>query len=395
MSAPEFVRLGTTDVNASSAPVLDLTAGSGAAPLGLNPSEVIAAVVRQLRVDVHPALHIPCQLAQRLEHELLDALELSGYRVLPATTGSGAVDLAMRIARRATDRHGIGYMRGSFHGNSTAAAGICGIPGWAKNVEQDSENVELEVPTAPDTSGNEWEETRARLEEQRASLAAIVIEPLQSNRGYRLPAQGFLPWLAHYCRDTGTLLIADEIGSSLGRGGTWLGSRLFGVEPDLAVLGKSLGAGVLPIAAVLARASVIDAAKGPGLGSSLSWSPPACAAALATLGEIRDRNLVERARDLGARFGPSLRILADQGLVDEVFGVGLGWGLKLGQVGDPDAKQRRLGAARELALRGVHIEPNPSLPGLRLMPALTIGENDLTRGLDCIHEVLETSPSPD
>ena len=131
------------------------------------------------------------------------------------------------------------------------------------------------------------------------NIAAVIVEPIQGEGGFVVPAPGFLKGLADHCRKHGILFIDDEIQSGMGRAGRWYAIEDEGVEPDMVLTAKSL-AGGLPLSAVTGRAGIIDAVHPGGLGGTYSGNPVAAAAAIAVLDLIERDGLLERSRRLGA-----------------------------------------------------------------------------------------------
>ncbi|HAN23861.1 MAG TPA: 4-aminobutyrate--2-oxoglutarate transaminase, partial [Microbacterium ginsengisoli] len=129
-------------------------------------------------------------------------------------------------------------------------------------------------------------------------VAAVLIEPIQGEGGFIVPADGFLPALADWCRQNGVVFIADEVQTGFARTGAMFASELFDVVPDLVTTAKGIAAG-LPLAAVTGRAEIMDASHAGGLGGTYGGNPIACAAALAAIDVYESDDLAGRARDLG------------------------------------------------------------------------------------------------
>jgi 4-aminobutyrate aminotransferase/(S)-3-amino-2-methylpropionate transaminase len=154
------------------------------------------------------------------------------------------------------------------------------------------------------------------------NVAAVVVEPIQGEGGFVVPAPGFLPRIAQLCRDRGIVLIVDEVQSGIARTGAWFACEHEGVEPDLITTAKGLGGG-LPIAAVTGRAELMDAVPAGGLGGTFSGNPVACAAALGVFAEIEEHDLLTRARDIGATMLTALHAMqADHDVIGDVRGRG-------------------------------------------------------------------------
>jgi 4-aminobutyrate aminotransferase len=223
--------------------------------------------------------------------------------------------------------------------------------------------------------------------EREGDVAAVVAEPIRAVP--MLPPPGFWTEVRRACDDHGALLIFDEIATGLGRTGQFYTHAHTGAVPDMVVLGKALGGGMLPVAALLARPG-LDVAADKALGHyTHEKNPVLAAAALATLAVIEQEGLVERAARLGAEALERLSAIAARHGADrhEARGIGLLLGLDLSdEKGDPDreAADAALYAALE---RGLSFKVSMGSV-LTLAPPLTIAEDDLQRALDILDSVL-------
>jgi 4-aminobutyrate aminotransferase/(S)-3-amino-2-methylpropionate transaminase len=141
------------------------------------------------------------------------------------------------------------------------------------------------------------------------NVAAIIIEPIQGEGGFIVPPKGFLPGLSKFATENGIVFIADEVQTGFARTGNYFASEDEGVEPDMVVTAKGI-AGGLPLAAVTARAEIMDSSHVGGLGGTYGGNPIACAAALGAMEAIREEHLVERAREIGAILHSTLSAMA-------------------------------------------------------------------------------------
>jgi 4-aminobutyrate aminotransferase/(S)-3-amino-2-methylpropionate transaminase len=232
------------------------------------------------------------------------------------------------------------------------------------------------------------------------NLAAVVIEPIQGEGGFIVPAPGFLPAVAGWCTRNGIVLIADEVQSGFGRTGRWFASDWEGIEPDLVTTAKAL-AGGMPLSAVTGRAELLDAVQPGGLGGTYGGNPVCCAAALATLETMRDWDLVGRAQRIEQVIREELGPLASW---EAGAGEQLGAGERLG-IGElrgrgammalefvtpggrgPDAEAAKA-IQRACAARGVLVLTCGTYGNtIRLLPPLTIPEGLLREGLTILAE---------
>jgi acetylornithine/N-succinyldiaminopimelate aminotransferase len=357
---------------------LDLICGLGLAPLGWQPANVVKAVVDALE---KAALSISStESDDRVELVRLIRKHFGpDVEVLPAVSGTDAVDLALRLARRYTGRSHVAAIRGAFHGSSLAAFALCGIPGWKAPIDDDGL-----APLLLDPHGDRAPDELARALDSD-DLGCVVLEPLPSNAGFRELPRDWVNELARHCRARGILLIADDV-STFARGGFWSGAEFYDVEPDMVLLGKGLGGGVYPVAAVVSRVEIAEAGRAPGFASSFAWSPPGCAAGRATLETIERHGLVERAARVRAGVEPQLAEIAGLPAVAEVTGAGLGIGVAFSE--DDETPTMRARVRDRLLDEHIRAGINPVLKGLVFTPALTIDEKMLADALERIGEVV-------
>jgi ornithine--oxo-acid transaminase len=211
--------------------------------------------------------------------------------------------------------------------------------------------------------------------------AAVLIEPIQGEAGVILPPAGFIAGLRRICDAHRVLLILDEVQSGLGRTGGWFAYEHEGIRPDGVILGKALGGGVLPVSAFVARREVMDVFTPGSHGSTFGGNPLAAAVALEALHVIRDEELVEKSRLLGAHMLERLRTIEAPAL-KEVRGRGLWAGAEI----DPAIASARQACERLLAKGVLSKETHHTV--VRLAPPLVIARADLDWALDRFEEVL-------
>ena len=217
-------------------------------------------------------------------------------KVFFANSGTEAVEAAIKFARAATRRSGIIHCEHSFHGLTYGALSLNGDAVFRSGFE----------PLLPDCSAVPFNDLAA-LERALASrnAAAFIVEPIQG-KGVNLPDDGYLQEAAALCRRHGTLFIADEIQTGLGRTGRFLAVEHWGVEPDMVLIAKALSGGHVPVGAVLTRKRIYDKIfdrmdRAVVHGSTFAKNDLAMAAGLATLDVIESEGLVSRAERLGER----------------------------------------------------------------------------------------------
>jgi 4-aminobutyrate aminotransferase len=320
-------------------------------------------------------------------------------KVLFTTGGSDANEVALKIARAATGRfktvsfwdafHGAGFGASSVGGEATFRSHITGplLPG--------SEHV---APFAcyrcpynhagPDVCGLACAKMVDYVLEREGDVAAVIAEPMRAVP--YVPPPGFWKAVREACDRHGALLIFDEIPTGLGKTGRFFAFEHDGVTPDIAVLGKSLGGGILPIAATIARAD-LDVCGDFAIGHYTHEKNPVTArAALTTLDIIEDENLVERAADLGRHaFERLSEIAAQSDIVGDVRGRGLMLGVEI--VSDREAKTPGNDLAEKIYYRcleqGLSFKISQGCV-LTLSPPLVISGDDLDRALTIVGDAI-------
>jgi 4-aminobutyrate aminotransferase/(S)-3-amino-2-methylpropionate transaminase len=222
-----------------------------------------------------------------------------------------------------------------------------------------------------------------------ANVAAVLIEPIQGEGGFVVPAPGFLPALADWCRSAGIVFVADEVQTGFCRTGDWFASEAEGVVPDLVATAKGI-AGGLPLAAVTGRAELMDAVHTGGLGGTYGGNPLACAAALASIETMRELDLAGAARAIEATMLPRLRALQERtDVIGDVRGRGAMLAVEIVRPGttEPDAVLTAR-IARGCHARGVVVLTAGTYGNvLRFLPPLVIGRELLAEALDVLDEV--------
>lgn len=305
---------------------LDLLSGWGVFALGRNHPTVRDALKSVLdadlpnlvQMDVSPLAGILAErLLRRVPH-----LE----RAFFANSGTEAVEAAIKFARAATGRPGIVYCGHAFHGLTYGGLSLNGDEIFRKGFG----------PLLPDCVEVPFDDLAA-LEQALASrrIAAFIVEPIQG-KGVNLPSDGYLAAAAELCRRHGTLFVADEIQTGLGRTGRFLAIEHWGVEPDMVLLAKSLSGGHVPVGAVLSRRWIFEKVfdrmdKAVVHGSTFAKNDLAMAAGLATLEVLESERVIENAAAMGERLLRSFEAMADRyEFVKTVRGKGLMIGIEFG-----------------------------------------------------------------
>jgi ornithine--oxo-acid transaminase len=211
------------------------------------------------------------------------------------------------------------------------------------------------------------------------NVVAVLAEPIQGEAGVLVPPPGFLAGVREICSDNGALMIADEIQSGLGRTGTTFACEHDDVVPDMYILGKALGGGIVPISAVVASSEVLGVFKPGQHGSTFGGNPLACAVAREVIAMLSTGEFQERSAKLGAHMLDRLAALPESG-VREVRGRGLWAGVEFANLTGRDACER-------LAERGVLAKDTHGTT-IRLAPPLMIAEEDLDWALDQVEAIV-------
>jgi 4-aminobutyrate aminotransferase/(S)-3-amino-2-methylpropionate transaminase len=227
-----------------------------------------------------------------------------------------------------------------------------------------------------------------------ANVAAVLVEPIQGEGGFVVPAPGFLPAIAEWCRGAGAVYIADEIQTGFCRTGDWFASEDEGVVPDLITLAKGI-AGGLPLAAVTGRAELMDAVHPGGLGGTYGGNPVACAAALAAMATMREQELWNAARALGRTMLLRLRAMQEGNpSIGDVRGRGGMVAVELVKPGttEPDPALTAAVAKRCHAEGVVVLTAGTFGNVLRFLPPLVIDQELLAEGLDVVEAAFAAAP---
>jgi acetylornithine/N-succinyldiaminopimelate aminotransferase len=307
---------------------LDLISGVGVAALGHANPRLAAAVAQQAQELLHTSnlfFHpLQADVASRLA-------SLSGLpRAFFCNSGAEAVEACLKFARKYWRSHGeertaFVALEHSFHGRTMGALSVT----WDDHYRGPFK------PLVPEVAFVHPADAAGLRKAVSATTAAVIVEPLQGEGGVRPLSTEMARTIDAVCRESGTLLIADEVQCGLGRTGRPFYSGVLGLKPDLMAVGKSLGAGV-PVAAALFSDRVAAAASFGDHGSTYGGNLLACRAALVFLEELVDRNLIGHVAEAGAHLETRLRALAERHpAVREVRGAGLIWGIDLDRPAAP------------------------------------------------------------
>ncbi|WAZ23642.1 ornithine--oxo-acid transaminase [Streptomyces cinnabarinus] len=369
---------------------LDLLAGYSALNFGHRNRRIIEAAKAQLervtltsRAFHHDRYAAFCeQLAQLCGMEM----------VLPMNTGAEAVETAVKTARKwgyrvkgvPAEMAKIVVAGNNFHGRTTTLISFSTDP-------------EARADFGPYTPGFEivpYGDLTAMRSALSENTVAVLLEPIQGEAGVLVPPQGYLAAVRELARERNVLFVADEIQSGLGRTGRTFACEHEGVVPDMYVLGKALGGGVVPVSAVVSSAEVLGVFRPGEHGSTFGGNPLACAVALEVIAMLRTGEFQARSAELGAHLHRELAGLADAGRVTAVRGRGLWAGVDIApRYGTGRAVSERL-MDRGVLVKdtGSHsVRGTGGAPGstIRIAPPLVISKEDLDWGLAQLSAALE------
>src|SRR5919109_3240973 len=387
--------------------LIDFATGISVLNVGHTSPDVVAAAQRQLELDTHTCIHVTANEPYIELAERLNALAPGDHakKTMFANSGAEGVENAVKIARKHTGREAVVVFDHAFHGRTLLAMSLTakvmpykqGMGPFAPEVYRLPLAYPYRCPTGgtPETCAASClayalAEMPKHIGEE--NIAAILIEPIQGEGGFIVPAPGFIEGLAAFAREHGIVFIADEIQSGMGRAGRWFAIEDEGVIPDVVLSAKSLGGG-LPISAVNGRAEIMDDVHVGGLGGTYGGNPVAAAAALAVLDKIEAERLLERSRAVGETIGARLTSMQERfGAIGDVRGRGAMRAIEL--VADRGTKDpldaEAMGAIGRGALeRGVIVLTAGTYGNVvRLLPPITIEEALLDEGLDLLEEAV-------
>jgi len=271
---------------------LDLISGISVSNIGHNNSDVIDAI--RVQLDKHMHLMVYGELIQspqvKLAEKLCSLIPETLNSVFYTGSGSEAVEGALKLARRFTGRHEIVAFRNAYHGSTMGALSVTGNETHKRAFR----------PLVPSVRHIDFNSTRC-LDQISSATACVITEPVQGEAGVMLPEREFLKKLKSRCKETGALLIFDEIQTGFGRTGTFFAMDRYKIIPDIVLFAKALGGG-MPIGAFVSSKEIMEAfCSNPALGhiTTFGGHPVSCAAAIASLDYIMNNSLCDNAMEIG------------------------------------------------------------------------------------------------
>ncbi|MGN6161277.1 MAG: 4-aminobutyrate--2-oxoglutarate transaminase [Marmoricola sp.] len=385
------------DVDGNS--LIDLGSGIAVTTVGNAATRVAEATAAQAHAFTHTCFMVTPYEGYVEVAEALNRLTPGDFekRSVLFNSGAEAVENAVKIARAYTGKKAVVAFDHAYHGRTNLTMALT-----AKNMPYKSRfgPFASEVYRAPLSypfrdGGVSGAEAAARaidtIEKQvgAENLAAVVLEPIQGEGGFIVPAPGFIPALIDWCQANNVVFVADEVQTGFARTGAMFAIEHEGAVPDLIVSAKGI-AGGLPLSAVTGRAEIMDASHTGGLGGTYGGNPIACAAALAVIETIEQDGLIERARQINELMIARLeKLRANDARIGDIRGRGAMIAVELVKPGttEPDADlTKRIAAAAHQ--KGVVVLTCGTYGNvLRFLPPLAIGDDLLAEACDVLDEV--------
>jgi 4-aminobutyrate aminotransferase / (S)-3-amino-2-methylpropionate transaminase / 5-aminovalerate transaminase len=383
---------------------IDLASGIAVTNAGASAPAVVAGVAEQAAAFTHTCFLVTPYEGYVEVCEHLNALTPGDHekRSILVNSGAEAVENAVKVARAHTGRNAVIVFDHAFHGRTNLAMAMT-----AKNVPYKDgfgpfAGEVYRVPASyPFRDGLTGAAAAARaidlIQTQvgAGNVACVVLEPIQGEGGFVVPAPGFLPAIAAWCRDNGVVFVADEIQTGFCRTGDWFASSFEDVVPDLVTTAKGI-AGGLPLGGVTGRAEIMDAARPGGLGGTFSGNPVACAAALGAIATMTELDLCAAARRIGDTMLARLHTLQERvPAIGDVRGRGAMIAIELVHPGglspDPELAARVSKACHAQGVLTLTAGTYGNV--LRFLPPLVIPDPLLSEALDILTDsVIEASP---
>lgn len=309
---------------------IDLASGIAVTSAGASNPAVVKAVQEAVAHFTHTSFSVSPYAGYVEVAEKLNEVTPGDHekRTVLLNSGAEAVENAVKIARNYTGKSGVAVMDRAFHGRTNLTMAMTAKQAPYKSgfgpFAPDIYRAPMSYPLRDGLTGAEAAKQTITMLEQEIgahNLACVIVEPIQGEGGFVVPAEGFLPAVVKWCNDNDVVFIADEIQAGMMRTGSWYASDHEGIVPDLVTTAKGIASG-MPLSAVTGRAEIMDAPQAGGLGGTYGGNPVACAAALATFKEFEDKDFAARAQNLEKIAREELSELVEDKRVAEFRGRG-------------------------------------------------------------------------
>ncbi|PEQ08254.1 4-aminobutyrate--2-oxoglutarate transaminase [Bacillus toyonensis] len=390
-----------TDVDGNQ--FIDFAGGIGMQNVGHCHPKVVRAVQEQAKSFIHPCFHVTpyenyIALAEKINEKIPGT---SKKKTMFANSGAEAIENAVKIARKVTERSKVISFERGFHGRTLMTmslstkenpykAGfgpfvsdmhILSYPYYYRAAEGvSSEEVDSQVI---------YQFEKFLEEVSPEKVAAIVMEPVQGEGGFIVPSILFVKRIREICDQYGILMIMDEVQTGFGRTGKWFATEHFNIEPDIIALSKSI-AGGLPLSAIVGRAEFMDVPGRGQIGGTFAGSPLSCAAGLAVFEIMEEENLVERAQQIGNRIMSHLHAMQlKYEVIGDVRGIGAMVAMELvtDRITKEPAKELTVQLINEFWKNGlISIGAGIFDNVLRFLPPLVISNEEIDKGFEIINQ---------
>jgi putrescine aminotransferase len=314
---------GATIIDSKGNTLIDCTSGYGIGNVGYNNPVIVKAIIDQLtrkEVNTRPYINkIQIELANLLKSIAPGELECSYL----FNSGSEAIENALKLVRLYKGGKKIISMKDSFHGYTLGALSASGVPSFKKSFE----------PLLPGFQQVEFGNIEDLYGLNANEIGAIILEPIQHDAGVKIPPPGYLNQVRKYCDENNIILILDEVITGIGKTGYMFASDYFQIVPDILVIGKSLGAGLIPIGAVIAKKNLWQrfGLSFPMSATSYGGNSLACRAAIETIKFLTDNKVLESVKPKELFLSDQLNKLKNKypDIILSVNGIGMMFGLEI------------------------------------------------------------------
>ena len=348
---------------------IDCMGGYGVALVGHRNERVVNAIKNQLDkiITVHSSLY--SKTREEFLENLMKVAPKGLSQVHLNNSGAESIEAAIKFARKFTGKKGMVAMNGSYHGKSLGALSLTFNPKYRKSFQPLVDKVSF----SPYGDINELQNTIDN------DTAFVILEPIQGESGIHVPPDGFLQKVRKICDENEILLIFDEIQSGLGRTGRMWASEHWETSPDILCLAKGIAGGV-PMGATLVKPDILSVMNKGEHSSTFGGNPLSCSAGTATIQALTQDGLIDNAEKMGKKFRDGLNILKSKhSIIREIRGKGLMIGIELKfEVKDILLEGIKKGVLLLYSGRNI----------LRLLPPLVITDDDVTKSLEILDELL-------
>ena len=348
---------------------IDCMGGYGVALVGHRNERVVNAIKSQIEkvITVHSSFY--SKTREEFLQTLIDIAPKGLSQVHLNNSGAESVEAGIKFARKFTGRKGMVAMKGSYHGKSMGALSLTFNPKYRESFQ----------PLVEKVTFSPYGDIDALQTAVDKDTAFVILEPIQGESGIHVPPNGFLQDVRKICDENGSLLVFDEIQSGLGRTGSMWASEHWETTPDIMCLAKGIAGGV-PMGVTIVKPDILSVMKKGEHSSTFGGNPLACAAGTATLQALTQDGLVENAKNMGEKFLRGLNDLKSKHkIIREVRGKGLMIGVEL-KFEVKDILMEGIKKGLLLLYSGRNI--------LRLLPPLVISDEDVTKSLQVLDELL-------